>query len=371
MKDFSLHIKKLRRSLGLTQHELAQKLGVLSWAVSSWEQGRFTPSAENYARLAVLAPPEQAWFFLGKLELTQEVLHSKWPAEFEPRPAHESPELRTPRRPRSESSAHSEPLGKLGGRVIRIRERAERDSPAHSERPVLQQAATGSQSALISQAVGADTGADAPGSTSGSAREAAFSPAQRTRRPLESPDATPSHKNALGTPDGFAPANGHVISPPEIRIYTLPEWRAGTEDRLRFQIQIPVLRDEAAAGAPREINERDIDSFIAIPAKFVPKGPAAYTGIYIRGDSMEPILRDRFIVVVDHTNRDPGRLRGRMVAALVQDGVLVKWLARESRSDRIILRSQNPEYEDILIESPETDPIIGDVVFWWGAQDRA
>ena len=161
-----------------------------------------------------------------------------------------------------------------------------------------------------------------------------------------------------------------VTQPPEIRIYTMEEWKQGTVERLRFQIQIPVLRDEAAAGSPREIYERDIDSFVAIPAKFVPKGPSAYTGICIRGDSMEPILSDRFIVVVDHTNRDPIRLRGRMVAALMQEGVLVKWLARESRRDRIVLHSQNPEYADIVLEAPEKNPIIGDVVFWWGVQRK-
>ena len=83
---------------------------------------------------------------------------------------------------------------------------------------------------------------------------------------------------------------------------------------------------------------------------------------------MEPVLGNHFIVVVDHTHRDPVRLRGRMVAALVQDGVVVKWLARETRRDRIVLRSQNPEYEDIVLDSPETHPIIGDVVFWWGVQ---
>jgi SOS-response transcriptional repressor LexA len=240
-KDFSLRIKRLRKSLGLTQHALAQKLGVLSYAVSSWEQGRWEPSGEHYAELARLGKPEEAQFFLRKLGIDREMLLTQLP------------ELR---------------------------------------------------------------------------------------------------------------------QPPEIRIYTTPEWRAGTEDRLRFQVQVPVLRDAAAAGTPREINERDIDSFIAVPAKFVPKGLAAYTGIYIRGDSMRPILGDRFIVVVDHTNRDPARLRGRMVAALVQDGVLVKWLARESRSSRIVLRSQNPAYEDIIIESPERDPIIGDVVFWWGTQEK-
>ena len=239
-KDFSLKIKKLRKSRGLTQYALAELLGVLSYAVASWEQGRWEPSGENYAKLARLAPPADAQFFLSKIGIDPEML-----------------------------------------------------------------------------------------------RKLQTEPAARA---------------------------------PEIRIYTTEKWRAGTEERLRFQTQLPVLRDEAAAGSPREINERDIDSFIAVPSKFVPKGPGAYTGIYIRGDSMAPILRDRFIVVVDHGRRDPVRLRGRMVAALVEGGVTVKWLARESRPDRIILRSENPSYEDIVIASPETDPIIGDVVFWWGVQ---
>ena len=241
-KEYCGRIRALRASLGLTQHALAKKLGVLPWAVSSWEQGRWEPSGEHYAHLARLASPNEAEFFLKKLGIDRETIASKLP----------------------ESAAQA----------------------------------------------------------------------------------------------------------PEIRIYTTQEWKQGTEDRLRFQVQVPVLRDEAAAGTPREINERDVDSFIAVPAKFVPKGPAAYTGIYIRGDSMAPILNDRFIVVVDHGSRDPARLRGRMVAALVQDGVTVKWLARESRADRLVLRSQNTEYQDIIIEAPETDPIIGDVVFWWGVQEK-
>lgn len=239
-KEYSLRIKRLRKALGVTQHALARRLGVLPWAVSSWEQGRWEPSGEHYAQLARLAPPDHARYFLGKLGLDRETV-----------------------------------LGKF-----------------------------------------AETSVQAP----------------------------------------------------EIRIYTTEQWKPGTEDRLRFQAQVPVLRDEAAAGSPREINERDIDSFIAVPSKFVPRGPGAYSGIYIRGDSMEPVLRDRFIVVVDHMRRDPLRLRGRMVAALAQGGVLVKWLARETRQNRLVLRSENPEYEDIVMESPETNPIIGDVVFWWGVQ---
>ena len=271
-KEYSLRIKKLRKRLGVTQHALARKLGVLPWAVSSWEQGRWEPSGEHYAQLARLAPPEEARYFLGKLGLDRDTVLGKFAEE------------------KTEEQTH-------GTKIVPWQQGKER---------------------------------------------------------------------------GHGIVRGGTVAPsvpaPEIRIYTTEQWKSGTQDRLRFQVQIPVLRDEAAAGSPREINERDIDSFIAVPSKFVPKGMGAYSGIYIRGDSMEPVLRDRFIVVVDHMQRDPSRLRGRMVAALAQGGVLVKWLARESRRDRLVLRSENPAYEDIVLESPETNPIIGDVVFWWGVQ---
>ena len=264
-KEYSLRIKKLRKGLGLTQHALARKLGVLPWAVSSWEQGRWEPSGEHYAQLTRLAPPKEARYFLGKLGLDRETVLAKFPEE------------------------------------------------------------KGQRSTSL------------------------------TAQNLPKGD-TKSVPGLAG------------VQAPEIRIYTTEQWKQGTQDRLRYQVHIPVLRDEAAAGSPREINERDIDSFIAVPSKFVPKGTGAYSGIYIRGDSMEPVLRDRFIVVVDHTQRDPSRLRGRMVAALAQGGVLVKWLARETRRDRVVLRSENTAYEDIVIDAPETNPIIGDVVFWWGVQ---
>ena len=73
---------------------------------------------------------------------------------------------------------------------------------------------------------------------------------------------------------------------------------------------------------------------------------------------MSPILKDRYIVVVDQTRHIPDRLRGRMVAVLVGDGVVVKWLAQESKKSRIVLNSQNPEYEDIGIRA-RNKPIIG------------
>jgi SOS-response transcriptional repressor LexA len=153
-----------------------------------------------------------------------------------------------------------------------------------------------------------------------------------------------------------------VFEPPEIRART-----TDMEDRLGKHLQVPVLRDSAAANSPLQINENDIESFLAIPARFLPKGPEAYTGVYVRGDAMEPTLREGFIVIIDHTQRDPSELRGQLVAALVQDSVMVKRLAQESRADRLILRSDNPTYEDLVFEAPEGLVILGQVLFWWGS----
>src|SRR5579885_3285764 len=78
-RDFSKQIKSLRKALGLTQTALAQKLGVLPWAVASWEQGRFEPSGEHYAQLARLAPPAEAQYFFSKLGIDRAVVLSAWP----------------------------------------------------------------------------------------------------------------------------------------------------------------------------------------------------------------------------------------------------------------------------------------------------
>jgi SOS-response transcriptional repressor LexA len=248
-RDYSRHIKKLRAAKRLTQHSLAEHLRVRSQVVASWEQGRKQPSARNYQQLAALAPPAEAWFFLGKIGVTRQFVRSKWRG-LSARPQEKQPLLRLP----------------------------------------------------------------------------------------------------------------------EIRLYTTEQWKQSAQDRLHLQVQIPVLRDEAVAGLSREIHEGDIGSFIVAPASSAPKGPGAYIGFYVRGDSMRPTLRDGFLVVVDHTQRDPMLLLGRLVAARVEGDVMVKRLAPESRPDRLILRSENPDYQEIVLESPEENPIVGDVVFWWGTQ---
>ena len=239
-KDYALQIRKLRAALGITQHALAERLRVQSQVVSSWEQGRREPSATSYQLLAWLAAPEQAWFFLGKIGVTKQLVEAKWPQKLR--------------------------------------------APSKKERP----------------------------------------------------------------------ASSATSIPPS------------AEERGNSQVQIPVLRDDAVPGAAGEIREQDIESFLVVPDKFLPKQPAAYIGIYQRGNAMREDLPDGFIAVVDRTNRSIEELIGRMVGVVVQDRVLVRWLGEESRPDQLILRPGNPQEKNIILILPESNPILGDVVFWWG-----
>ena len=52
--DFGLRLKKLRDAKGLSQKELAQKLGVSKGTVYGYENNTQSPSLENAAKLALL-----------------------------------------------------------------------------------------------------------------------------------------------------------------------------------------------------------------------------------------------------------------------------------------------------------------------------
>lgn len=106
---------------------------------------------------------------------------------------------------------------------------------------------------------------------------------------------------------------------------------------------------------------------MAVPRKFLHRGHS-HVGVYVRGNSMEPILRNGFIVVVDTDSRDMAKLKNHMVVARIDGKNVVKWLA-QNKPERIILRSQNTEGNpDIVIENSLENPVVGDVVFWWGIQ---
>lgn len=51
--DFPSNLQKARKAAGVTQQELAERLGVLQKDISRWEHGGRTPSVETFARICV------------------------------------------------------------------------------------------------------------------------------------------------------------------------------------------------------------------------------------------------------------------------------------------------------------------------------
>ena len=240
--EYARRIKNLRAALQLTQHALAERLHVRPQVVASWEQGRREPSASSYRRLADLAPPKEAWFFLEQIGVTKQLVRAKWPEQ---------------------ASRHSSKA---------------------------------------------------------------------------------------------SPATPRVTT----RI------RMAEVSKMPF-VQIPLLRENRPA-TPREIAADDIESVIAVPTSLLSDKPDAYVGIRQRGDSMAPVLHNRFIVVVDQTNRDPARLAGRMGGIWAEGGLLVRGVETGSDPRQWVLRPENPVYPTVSLDAAATEQILGDVVFWWGTQ---
>ncbi len=51
----SEHIQNLRRHLGLTQHELAERLGTRQQTISEWETGMYKPRGASATLLSIIA----------------------------------------------------------------------------------------------------------------------------------------------------------------------------------------------------------------------------------------------------------------------------------------------------------------------------
>ena len=60
-KDFGARIKIMRKSLGLTQAQLAKKIGMTSKAIANYEQGIREPSLKNLIALSTILNVTTDW----------------------------------------------------------------------------------------------------------------------------------------------------------------------------------------------------------------------------------------------------------------------------------------------------------------------
>lgn len=193
------------------------------------------------------------------------------------------------------------------------------------------------------------------------------------RRLVERVGADPRRLTAaLGSLDSGKPDSGkrrrERLLAPELKIVSLEEWgeRFRALERLDHYVPLPLLKDEAAAGTPREISEGDLEGFALIYYAWCPN-PGNFTCVHVRGDSMGPILNDGAIVAIDHAQRDPALLRHRMVAARTEDGVTIKWLDQDA-AGHLLLVPENKSHPTISLPRMQTNPVIGMISWWWNRQ---
>lgn len=129
---------------------------------------------------------------------------------------------------------------------------------------------------------------------------------------------------------------------------------------------IPILRDSAAAGTARIIDEREIDFTLLFPPRLLPAG-GKLVGFKITGDSMSPILETGYVVLIDITQRDPAKLVDRMVAASNEHGVTIKWLRKQDDIYLLVPQNTSPRHPVRVITSHGGWSIVGEVVKWIGA----
>lgn len=130
---------------------------------------------------------------------------------------------------------------------------------------------------------------------------------------------------------------------------------------------IPLLRDAAAAGTPRAIDEREIERLIPLPRDFVPRAGTLFA-IKVKGDSMDPILLEGHIAIVDVDKRDPKQLVNCMVVAR-DDGITIKWL-REDDGEFLLVPHHVSVRHPVRRLRRGTE-IVGLVVKWIGQPPKA
>jgi SOS-response transcriptional repressor LexA len=182
-----------------------------------------------------------------------------------------------------------------------------------------------------------------------------------------SQDAISRWERGTGTPPISAITAMARIVPEEQKDFWIAAG-AITEGKLRDprgMRDIPVLRDPAAAGTPRDVNESEVDYILSMPRHLLPQTGRLF-GLKVVGDSMSPLLEEGYIALVDVAQQKPEELEGRMVAARHQDGgVTIKWLCGPGPG-LYLLVPQNTSHLIEVIDRGSQWTLVGEIIQWIG-----
>ncbi len=131
-------------------------------------------------------------------------------------------------------------------------------------------------------------------------------------------------------------------------------------------IPVPLLSDPASLGPGLEINEANIEGTVLIHRRVLRK-TGEYQAMFVQGDSMIPLLKDGDIVAIDVKERDPKKLKKKLIACHTGDfEVSIKQLLIVK--DKFWFKALNPKWEEEhepLIVPRKDGLILGKVVWAW------
>lgn len=128
-------------------------------------------------------------------------------------------------------------------------------------------------------------------------------------------------------------------------------------------VAVPLLKDAAAAGSPRLIDQAAVEDVLIVPRRYCPH-PDFTTCIRVSGDSMRPILEEGYVVAVDTAQIEPKELIEKMVAARDPDGgITIKWLRKVKDDFLLVPQNTSTRHQPVILSKEPGWKIVGKVVW--------
>lgn len=146
-----------------------------------------------------------------------------------------------------------------------------------------------------------------------------------------------------------------LTQPRQERVYDFAVEQLNEQNGVQEDKVVYLVRGrQSAAGSMIHVDDSDAEMGV-LPSSVVPSG--ANELVQITGDSMEPLIKKGSEVYLRY---QPTVEDGEIAIVRVEDdGVTCKYLYRDGQN--IILKSENPEYDDIIVDANKVS-VIGKVL---------
>lgn len=124
-------------------------------------------------------------------------------------------------------------------------------------------------------------------------------------------------------------------------------------------VAVPIYPVEIGAGVPAILHAQYVEPEDHHPlhlttARQITTQPSALVALKVRGTSMEPLIKDGWVAIID-TTRTLIRPRGGTYAVRVDDELVVKNVRWEG--DSLVLASENPDFPPRVIDPPDAERV--------------